>query len=207
MGFVKGQHANVEHSQERQGLRDLTGLRESLRNDDPFRRRWAARDLIAYPTAIDALLSQLRVESDREVRAAIFTTLSQFDNLSAAKGLISFLHSEDVALRNNAIDALKLMPSALAPLMDDLLQDPSTDVRILAVNVLESLRHPQVEQWLIRVVTQDPHVNVCATAVDLLSEVGTQAAVQPLLTLKSRFSAEPFMHFAIDVALKRIQGE
>ena len=162
----------------------MTGLTESLRNDDPFRRRWAARDLIAYPTAIDALLSQLRVESDREVRAAIFTTLSQFDNLSAAKGLISFLHSEDVALRNNAIDALKLMPSALAPLMDDLLQDPSTDVRILAVNVLESLRHPQVEQWLIRVVTQDPHVNVCATAVDLLSEVGTQAAVQPLLTLK-----------------------
>lgn len=207
MGFVKGQHVNVEHSQERQGQRDLTGLTESLRSHDPFRRRWAARDLIAYPTAIDALLSQLRVESDREVRAAIFTTLSQFDNLSAAKGLISFLHSEDVALRNNAIDALKLMPSALAPLMDDLLQDPSTDVRILAVNVLESLRHPQVEQWLIRVVAKDPHVNVCATAVDLLSEVGTQAAVQPLLTLKSRFSAEPFMHFAIDVALKRIQGE
>lgn len=39
MGFVKGQHVNVEHSQERQGQRDLTGLTESLRSHDPFRRR------------------------------------------------------------------------------------------------------------------------------------------------------------------------
>ncbi len=207
MGFVKGRVDKAEHSQERQGARDLAGLTESLASDDPFRRRWAARDLVAYPAAIEALLAQLRVELDREVREAIFTTLSQFDNLDAAKGLITFLHSEDVALRNSAIESLKLMPRALAPLMEDLLHNPSTDVRILAVNVLESLRHTQVEQWLLRVIEQDPHVNVCATAVDLLTEVGTQAAVQPLLRLKNRFATEPFMHFAIDVALKRIQGE
>lgn len=207
MGFVKGKTGQTDLSHERQGSRDLAGLTQSLCCDDPFRRRWAARDLSAFPTAVDALLQQLQVELDREVRAAIFTTLSQFDNLSAAKGLINFLHSEDVELRNSAIDALKLMPAAISPLMDDLLQDPSADVRILAVNVLESLRHSQVEPWLIRVIEQDSHVNVCATAVDLLSEVGTQAAVQPLLKLKSRFTAEPFMHFAIDVALKRIQGD
>ncbi|WP_438404763.1 HEAT repeat domain-containing protein, partial [Aeromonas hydrophila] len=83
---------------------------------------------------------------------------------------------------------------------------PDADVRIFAINVLESLQHPNVEQWLLDVISQDPHVNVCATALDLLAEVGTVAAVAPLQALQQRFSDEPFMHFAIDVALTRIKG-
>jgi len=207
MGFVKSQPADPSKGEDRKVQRDLAGLTTALCSADPKSRRWAARDLAHFPAAVDALLTQLARETDREVREAIFITLAQFDNSQAVNGLIHCLRSEDAALRNSAIDALKLMPAAVAPMMAQLLRDPSADVRILAINVLESLRHPEVEAWLIGVIAQDTHVNVCATAVDLLTEVGTKTAVQALLALKSRFAEEPFMHFAIDVALQRIQGE
>jgi hypothetical protein len=47
-------------------------------------------------------------------------------------------------------------------------------------------------------------VNVCGTAVDLLSEVGSSAAHDALERLKARFAAEPYIQFAADLALKRI---
>jgi hypothetical protein len=86
-----------------------------------------------------------------------------------------------------------------------LLADSDPDVRIFVVNILNSERHPDVERWLIEVIERDTHVNVCATAVDLLCEVGTEAAIDPLLHLKARFAREPYIQFAVDLALKRIR--
>ena len=62
-----------------------------------------------------------------------------------------------------------------------------------------------MEQWLIKVIERDAHVNVCATAVDLLCEVGTEAAINPLLDLKARFVTDAYIQFASDLALKRIR--
>ena len=115
------------------------------------------------------------------------------------------LRSDDAALRNEALETLKLLPDAVAPIMQDLLSDPDPDVRIFSVNVLESLRHPDVEKWLCDVIDRDAHTNVCATAVDLLGEVGTLAAQHSLARLKARFAHEPYIGFAADLALRRIQ--
>ena len=65
--------------------------------------------------------------------------------------------------------------------------------------------YPDVERWLIEVIQRDPHVNVCATAVDLLCEVGTEAAIDPLIRLKARFAFEPYIQFAAELALKRVR--
>jgi HEAT repeat protein len=117
------------------------------------------------------------------------------------------MRSEDAALRNEAIEAMKQLPEAVAPIMQALLTDTDSDLRILSVNILESLRHPDVEKWLIEVIARDPHVNVCATAVDLLGEVGSSDALEPLRRLKARFADEPYMQFAADLAIKRISED
>jgi hypothetical protein len=78
-------------------------------------------------------------------------------------------------------------------------------VRIFVVNILNSERHPDVEQWLVNIIEHDAHVNVCATAVDLLCEIGTEASIDPLLRLKARFAHEAYIQFAADLALKRIR--
>ncbi len=145
------------------------------------------------------------VEQDLSVREVILTTLTRLGDATAVAGLVNCLRSEDTALRNEAIEAMKQLPDEVAPIMHGLLTDADPDVRIFSVNVLESLRHPDVETWLIEVIASDLHVNVCATAVDLLSEVGTAAALAPLTQLKARFAAEPYMQFAADLALHRIQ--
>ena len=210
MAIVKrGTNASVEKvdSDERSRPRDLAGLTLELDNPNPIARRWAARDLAQFTEAAPALIVLLAREQDATVREAILMSLTDIGNATAVQGLVNCLRSEDVALRNEAIEAMKHLPEAVAPIMAGLLADPQPDVRIFTVNVLESLRHPDVEKWLIEVISEDAHINVCATAVDLLSEVGSEIAIAPLEALKQRFPEEPYIEFAADLALRRIREE
>jgi HEAT repeat protein len=182
----------------------LATLLAQLESDDAAQRRAAAHALPRDAEASAALARRLPAETDAAARDAMLSALARNGDDTACAGLVACLRSEDALLRNAAIEALKTMPLAIAPLMDDLLADPDADVRIFAINVLESLRHARVEAWLIDVIDGDSEVNVCATAVDLLVEVGTEAAREALERLRLRFPGEPYLGFAIGVALARI---
>jgi HEAT repeat protein len=207
MGLKKAHEAPTASENERRLPRDLPGLLAALDDADPLARRWSARDLAQYPEASSALVAHLGSETEPSVTEVILTSLTLIGDEIAVAGLTECLRSENPMLRNSAIEAMKQLPDEVAPWMGRLLEDPDPDVRIFAVDVLESLRHPQVEGWLIRVITQDAHVNVCATAVDLLGEVGSEQAKPALLTLKQRFADEPYIQFAADLALKRIDAD
>ncbi len=204
MAFIKKPQSEPVEQDERKLARDCASLVRELEQTDPLSRRWAARDLADCPDASGALVSRLQRETDASVREIIFSTLTCLGDKIAVAGLVQCLRSEDTALRNEAIEAMKQLPDEVAPIMKGLLADPDADVRIFTVNILESLRHPGVESWLIEVIENDPLVNVCATAVDLLGEVGSKAAQEPLKHLKARFAEEPYIQFAADLALKRI---
>src|SRR5664279_1827629 len=190
MAFIKRQPDSTGYSGVRKYGRDCASLALQLSDDNAMARRWAARDLVACPKASGPLVDRLKLEADVSVREVILTTLTRIGDDLAVAGLVECLHSEDAALRNEAIDAMKQLPDEVAPLMRGLLDDADPDVRIFAVNILESLCHPDVESWLIGVIEHDAHVNVCATAVDLLREVGSVASRAALLRLKDRFSQE-----------------
>jgi hypothetical protein len=177
---------------------DCNVLRNNLLDDDATTRRWAARDLVDCPGASLTLLEQLDVETELSVRQVIFTSLSVIGDSVAVEGLIKCLRSEDTTLRNEAIEIMKGLPEEVALVMPSLLSDPDPDVRIFSVNILESLQHPSVEQWLIDVIRDD---------VDLLGEVGTSSALSDLENLSLRFSEEPYIQFATKLAISRIRGE
>lgn len=204
MTLKKPVQSTATTQDERQRARDREGLLAGLTDPDPLVRRWCARDLAQVPDAAEALVARLPLEEETSVLDVLLTTLTCIGDETAVAGLVESLRSEDARLRNAAIEAMQQLPNEVAPLMERLLHDSDPDVRIFSVNVLESLRHPQVEAWLIEVISGDEHVNVCATAVDLLGEVGSEAARQPLLDLKQRFAEEPYIQFATDLALKRI---
>lgn len=204
MPIVKQHHPQTVNTDERQSPRDFAGLIAELENTNPTARRWAARDLAEFPEAAEALVEHFKREDDPSVRDAILATLARLGDSAAVAGLVECLRSEDAAVRNEVIDAMKQLPEEVAPIMGNLLADQDPDVRIFAVNILESLRHPQVEAWLISIIEKDPHVNVCAAALDLLGEVGTSASRSALEQLKVRFSDEPYICFAANLALKRI---
>jgi HEAT repeat protein len=207
MALIKNQQAEPIADDERKQPRDCANLEVDLDSPNPTVRRWAARDLTDCPGASAALVSRLSREDDVSVREVILTTLTSLGDEIAVAGLVECLRSENASLRNEAIEAMKQLPDEVATIMRGLLQDDDPDVRIFAVNILESLRHPEVESWLITVIEQDSLLNVCATAVDLLGEVGTAAAREPLNRLNLRFPDEPYIQFAADLALKRINGD
>ncbi len=207
MGLMKRKETKSIEKDERKSSRDFEGLVVQLSDPDPRMRRWAAKDLAQYAgDASPILVKQLLKESEKSVREVILTSMTQIGDQVTVEGLVKCLRSEDAMLRNEAIQVMKNLPESVAPIMSDLLNDPNDDVRIFAVNILESLRHPHVEQWLIDVVENDSNVNVCAAAVDLLGEVGTEKASSSLHTVKDRFPNEPYIFFAADLALKRIRG-
>lgn len=205
MAFIK-QSSNESVSQdERKSPREFVDLVAGLEDSNPSARRWAARDLADYPDATAALVAHLPLEQDVSVRAVIFSTLVKLSDPAAIDALVKCLRSDDASLRNEAVEVMKQLPDEVAPIMGNLLKDPDPDTRIFAVNILESLRHPGVVEWLIGVIDQDPHVNVCGTAVDLLSELGTSDATTALAGLKARFPDEPYIQFCVDLALRRIR--
>ncbi len=204
MGFVKQAIPQAVSGDERHIERDFHGLCEALSSESPTTRRWAVRDLMYFPQASEVLATRLTQEENLSVRTAILSTLAQLADTVAMDALVVCLRSDDASLRNEAIEVLKAIPDDVGPIISRLLSDSDADVRIFTINILESLRHEHVEQWLISVIEKDEEVNVCATAVDLLSEVGTELSMQSLVNLKQRFANEPYICFSVDLALKRI---
>lgn len=205
MALKKSRKKSTTQSQSEK--RDCNQIRNELLSDDASSRRWAARDIVNCPGATHMLLDQLNNEEEPSVRQVILSSLTQLGDSEAVEGLVNCLRSEDASLRNEAIEAMKQLPEEVAPIMATLLNDPDPDVRIFAVNILESLCHDDVEQWLVSVIRDDEHVNVCATAVDLLGEVGSEISIEALTGLKDRFTEEPYIQFAADLAMKRISGD
>jgi HEAT repeat protein len=207
MAFIKKNNTEFVVQEGRKQARECPDLLASLESDDPAARRWAARDLVNFQDVAVSLVNRLKREGDLSVREVILTTLTRLGDSTAVAGLVDCLRGEEAALRNEAIEAMKQLPDEVAPIIHELLADSDPDVRIFAVNILESLRHPDVESWLIEVIETELNVNVCGTALDLLSEVGTDAALDPLARFKARFSDEPYIQFAADLALSRIHED
>ncbi len=208
MAFIKKSATEidaVDHEHHREVKRDFAGLIAELDSDNPTSRRWAVRDLAHTHEACPELVARLSIESDASVRTAILSALAHLGGEIAISGVVNCLRSEDAALRNEAIEVLKEVPNEVESIIESLLNDADSDVRIFTVNILESLRHSNVEKWLISVIEKDPHINVCATALDLLSEVGSEQAIPAIKELKNRFAEEPYICFSADLTLKRIE--
>jgi HEAT repeat protein len=115
--------------------RNLPTLLADLAAEQPSVRRAAARGLADHPEAVIDLCDRLEVETSPSVRAVLFTTLIQLQSPGVAARLAELLRSDDVPLRNAAIEALQEMPDAVAPHFERLLADDDSDVRIFAVNI------------------------------------------------------------------------
>ena len=190
----------------REHPRDLSGLLAQLRSTEVEQRRWAARDLAQHPGSAAALGEHLLGEGDASVRDALFVSLSAMASEAAVAALLPMLRSEEAGLRNGAIEALTGMPGAVAPRIATLLRDADVDVRIFTVNLLGDLRHEQVLPWLLQVLQHDSEVNVVAAALEVMAEVGSPAHIGALRAAQARFASDPFIGFAADMAVERIEA-
>lgn len=185
---------------------DAATARLWLDDPDPDRRCEAAHHLAGQPGHCDALGRRLKIEPLERVQQALFTALTRLATPASAGVLLPLLRSESAPLRNGAIEALASMPAATGAHVGPLLHDADPDVRIFTVNLLGDLRHPQVTPWLLDVLQQDTAVNVVAAAVEVMAEIGQPEHVEALRAAAARFATDPFMAFAIGMAIERIEA-
>jgi HEAT repeat protein len=182
---------------------DRTKLRADIESPDADVRRAAVR-LATRLGEAEVLARHLEDENDTGLRETILTSLVRIGGVKAARPLIQMLSTEDALLRNAVIETLQSMGEIVVSEIETLLDDDNPDMRIYAVNIIQSLRSPRVPDIALRVIASDPHVNVCAAAVDVLAEVGTPEMADELRAAASRFPDQPFFAFAVRAAIKRI---
>ena len=169
--------------------------------------RWsAARALAGRADAVPALAAALAGEDVPRVREAIMTALMRVGDEASVKAMLPYLAVEDAGLRAAALEALQAMPDAVAPFMQTLFADPDSDVRLLATELARNMPEAAATRLLCTLIEKEQHPNVCAAAIDVLTEVGTAEAIPVLERCAARFAATPFVPFAVSVAIARISG-
>jgi HEAT repeat protein len=98
------------------------------------------------------------------------------------------------------VEALAEMPDSTGEVMEELLRDEDSDVRIMAVMVLASVAHPRVPDWLAHVLQHEEHPNVVLNALDVLADRGTAEQLPHLAGVKQRFRSTSMVLFALDAA-------
>jgi HEAT repeat protein len=178
----------------------------ALASDNSDTRWSAARGLAKVAGSETALGAALAKESDPRVREAIFTSLAYLRSPAAVEAILPHIRSQDASVRGAALDTLSTMPDAVSAFLPSLLADPDGDVRLLVCEVVRKLPDSIATQILSSLLETERAPNVCASAIDALSEVGDPSALPVLARCAERFAHEPFLIFAIKAASDRIGG-
>ena len=178
-----------------------------LRSGTPDERWAAARDLSGQPAAVAALSAALSSERDARVREAILTGLARVGTPQSAEAILPLIRSDDASLRTGAIDALRLMPQVLEAHLGALLDDPDSDVRVLACDLTRQLPGAKATQLLAELLDRETEPNVCAAAAEVLAEEGDPDALPALAACAKRFAEVPFLVFSLKIAGDRIRAQ
>jgi HEAT repeat protein len=159
------------------------------------------------PETATGIASCLIEEADPGRRARLLRALVAMNSTDAAMALGALLAHADAAVRAAGVDGLQRLPPNLArPALAALLGDPSPDIRIRALDVVDHAPDAEIEAWLIALLAREDHANVCAAVLEQLAEMGTPNALPAIRAAKARFADTPFIGFAADIAIAQIVG-
>jgi HEAT repeat protein len=178
----------------------LTGLKSASIDE-----RWSAARAAGAPD-IPALAEALSHESDARVREAIFTAFARIGTRESALAVMQYLRADDASIRTGALDSLRSMPRAAEASMLMLLSDDDPDVRLLSCELARAMNNSEAARLLCEVLERDSEANVCAAAVDVLAEIADENALPALSRCATRFPNDPFLAFAVKIAVGRLRS-
>lgn len=186
---------------------DLSAVTAALANGTADERWVAARSAHAVPGSAGALGQALEREPDPRVREAIFTSLARISTAESVEVMLPFLRSDEAALRTGALDALGAMKEATWPFLPRLLEDGDAGVRLLACELARNGPAVDATRLLCRLLDAESEANVCASAIEVLAEIGGAEALPAIARCEERFRATPFITFSTRVAAERIRSQ
>ena len=185
----------------------LAAVASAFANGTPEERWAAARSVHDIPGSARILGEALARERNSRVREAMFTSLARISTAESVELILPFLRSDEAHLRNGALDALRAMKGAVLPYLPRLLGDGDADVRLLACELVRNVPDDEAARLLCGLLEAEREPNVCASAVEVLAEIGGSEALSVLARCEERFSSSPFLVFSIKVAADRIRSQ
>ena len=114
-------------SERRAVARTYEQLIRDLSSSDIEVRRWAIRDLGASDTADEVFIERLHKETDVTIIEALFSALDKMFSSKTASEMLDLLKSENVQVRNGAIELFQLNPVEFASQIDNIIDDSDPD--------------------------------------------------------------------------------
>ncbi len=200
--------ANIseDFEEKRETPRTTEQLVSDLNSNDGDVRRWAIRDLSGQKAACDEFLRRLPFEDDPTVIEALFSALEQDMSGRHASQVLSLLKSENVQLRNGAIELMQQNPDVFAANVTLLMQDKDPDTRIFCVDIIGAVAHIEAVNWLHQFALNDDNENVVGTALDKLAEIADVTTLDILQTVESRFPSHSYIQFVISLIRSQVRG-
>ena len=130
-------------SERRAVARTYEQLIRDLSSSDIEVRRWAIRDLGASDTADEVFIERLHKETDVTIIEALFSALDKMFSSKTASEMLDLLKSENVQVRNGAIELFQLNPVEFASQIDNIIDDSDPDVRIFCVDIIGAVAHKE----------------------------------------------------------------
>ena len=153
------------------------------------------------------ILSELFKENNLKDHVYIDFAFANFDTKPKRREdfeeMFEMLKSDNAYLRNAAIEFLKTYGNEAKKFLEELMESKDRDIRIFAMNILGDVKFEDSVDMLRRFILKEQDINALVTAVDYLGEVGNQDDIKLLDALKKEIN-DPYVHFAIDLASKRI---
>lgn len=195
-----------DFEEKRETPRTTEQLVSDLNSNDGDVRRWAIRDLSGQKVACDEFLRRLPFEDDPTVIEALFSALEQDMSGRYASQVLSLLKSENVQLRNGAIELMQQNPDVFAANVTLLMQDKDPDTRIFCVDIIGAVAHIEAVNWLHQFALNDDNENVVGTALDKLAEIADVSTLDILQTVESRFPRHSYIQFVISLIRSQVRG-
>lgn len=144
---------------------------------------------------------------DKTLSTKIASVISNMDPDDAPiEEIMELLKLENAYVRNLAISILRDFGSAIKYYIVKFLIGDDRDLRIFAINVLGDVNFAESRDMLIELLETENDINVAMTAVDYMGEIGEEEDIVLLESLKDRFHGDFYVEFAVDSAIKLIEG-
>ena len=191
-------------------LREIITALASLNESD---RCYALEDLqqLNDPTIVPYMVNALEDHSVR-VRETAVESLIKVGGTPVAEAAAALLSSENVPLRNAAIEVLEMLGSPAVSVLEKYICSPSVDIRKFAIDTLGKLLSqagtvtPSVLGLLIASLS-DQDGNVAGAAAEALGMTKNDLAVPSLVKQIFGENQSTWLQCNIIVALSRISSE
>jgi len=183
-------------------------LNDCIEGECLDKRDYAIEEIIKFDEGGEYLISLINNEDvDKNLSTKIASVVSNMDSEEAPiEEIMELLKLENAYIRNLGISILRDFGNAIKYYIVKFLIGDDRDLRIFAINVLGDVDFAESRDMLVELLETEQDINVAMTAVDYMGEIGEEEDVALLESLKDRFNNDPYVEFAVNNAIKLIEG-